>query len=117
MKIQVKAENGDVRTYQVSIAKRNGNGSTTVVSPSTGAPQVLRPRLYADRIYSRTWRIDRNIEQRKQFRNHRPWKYKFRITELLSGRRIRVWKASDVIDGNEWFLSGGRDRQRKTCDR
>lgn len=73
--------------------------------------------LYDDRIYSRTWRIDRNIEQRKQFRNHRPWKYKFRITELLSGRRIRVWKASDVIDGNEWFLSGGRDRQRKTCDR
>lgn len=63
--------------------------------------------LYDDWIYSRTWRIDRNIEQRKQFRNHRPWKYKFRITEFLSGRRIRVWKASDVIDGNEWFLSGG----------
>ena len=38
VKIQVKAENGDVRTYQVSIAKRNGNGSTTVVSPSTGSP-------------------------------------------------------------------------------
>ena len=37
VKIQVKAENGDVRTYQVSIAKRNGNGSTTVVSPSTGS--------------------------------------------------------------------------------
>ena len=37
VKIQVKAENGDVRTYQVSIAKGNGNGSTTVVSPSTGS--------------------------------------------------------------------------------
>ena len=36
VKIVVKAENGDVRTYQVSIAKGNGNGSTTVVSPSTG---------------------------------------------------------------------------------
>ncbi len=37
VKIEVKAENGDVRTYQVSIAKGNGNGSTTVVSPSTGS--------------------------------------------------------------------------------
>ena len=36
VKIVVKAENGDIRTYQVSIAKGNGNGSTTVVSPSTG---------------------------------------------------------------------------------
>ncbi len=36
VKIEVKAENGDVRTYQVSIAKGNGNGSTIVVSPSTG---------------------------------------------------------------------------------
>lgn len=36
VKIVVKAENGDTRTYQVSIAKGNGNGSTTVVSPSTG---------------------------------------------------------------------------------
>lgn len=37
VKIVVKAENGDTRTYQVSIAKGNGNGSTTVVSPSTGS--------------------------------------------------------------------------------
>ena len=37
VKIVVKAENGDIRTYQVSIAKGNGNGSTTVVSPSTGS--------------------------------------------------------------------------------
>ena len=36
-KIVVKAENGDTRTYQVSIAKGNGNGSTTIVSPSTGS--------------------------------------------------------------------------------
>lgn len=37
VKIVVKAENGDMRTYQVSIAKGNGNGSTTIVSPSTGS--------------------------------------------------------------------------------
>ena len=37
VKIVVKAENGDTRTYQVSIAKGNGNGSTTIVSPSTGS--------------------------------------------------------------------------------
>ena len=37
VKIVVKAENGDTRTYQVSIAKGNGKGSTTVVSPSTGS--------------------------------------------------------------------------------
>ncbi len=37
VKIVVKAENGDTRTYQVSIAKGNGNGNTTVVSPSTGS--------------------------------------------------------------------------------
>ena len=37
VKIVVKAENGDTRTYQVSIAKGNGNGSTTVVSSSTGS--------------------------------------------------------------------------------
>ena len=37
VKIVVKAENSDTRTYQVSIAKGNGNGSTTVVSPSTGS--------------------------------------------------------------------------------
>ncbi len=37
VKIVVKAENGDTRTYQVSIAKGNGNGSTTVASPSTGS--------------------------------------------------------------------------------
>ena len=37
VKIVVKAENGDTRTYQVSIAKGNGNGSTTVVSPSMGS--------------------------------------------------------------------------------
>lgn len=34
--IQVKAENGDIRTYQISIAKGNGNGTTTVISPSAG---------------------------------------------------------------------------------
>ena len=37
VKIVVKAESGDTRTYQVSIAKGNGNGSTTIVSPSTGS--------------------------------------------------------------------------------
>ena len=33
VKIVVKAENGDTRTYQVSIAKGNGNGRLQLLSP------------------------------------------------------------------------------------
>ena len=40
--------------------------------------------------------IDRYVKQRKQFQYHRS-----RIAEFLSGGRIGVWKACDVIDRNE----------------
>ena len=86
VKIVVKAENGDIRTYQVSIAKGNGNGSTTVVSPSTGSSAGSTGSGSTVGPGGSTG----TVKQRKQFQYHRS-----RIAEFLSGGRIGVWKACD----------------------
>ena len=53
-------------------------------------------RIDGQRIDRGTRWGDRYVKQRKQFQYHRS-----RIAEFLSGGRIGVWKACDVIDRNE----------------